>query len=830
MSKKTQKKKAEKSAQATPQRRLSLTPAQQFWIAAGAFFLLILIYFFPIVFENKVPPSTDIIAWKGNAQSILEARKQVNYTVLWANNVFSGMPAHLISLWPPFEQPARYLIDGLAAVFKWQSIYYLLGAVGMLLLMTLLGLSLPAAAFSAAAFVWWPNLIGMLEAGHNSKVQTIMLMPLVLFLFLRWMRQANLLNFVLFTIGFSLAVRAGHYQIVFYLVLALFFFGIVEAARHVREKRLPAAALRIALVVVAMGAGAAMSAFHVLQVREYSRYSIRGGTGEEGSTGLDMDYATQWSLHPGEMYNFIIPRFWGGHSSQLYTGDAVPQLKGRVIPGYWGHMPFTSTTDYLGATAVFAALLGIVLGLRRSDVKAAVALMIFSLLLAFGRHFPYFYRIFFEWVPFFDKFRVPTMIVVLVMFSTAVLAGIGLDELLRGERNSKRALQATVGVFGLLAALALAPLLFRSGISFLRPEEARNYSPEIITLLKAARFDLLKGDALRLLAFAAAAFALVFAFLKKALPKPLFIAAMLALMLIDLLPICRRYMTELIPKERFDDYFQQTQLDRVLLDDKEPHRVYPLGDLGGDAHWSYHHQSIEGYHPAKLRIYQDIRESCLLAGRDPGFLNTQIPINWNVVNMLNAVYLISAQPLDHPNLEAVFHDPAQKLTVYRNRTALPRAFCVGRVEVIADRTRRLERLNQASFRPDSVAIVEKPLSAAVETPSEWTAKITRYEPNYIDLEVTSDRQTLLVLSEIYYPAGWHALVDGRPTEIFKVNHVLRGVIVPAGRSQVSFKLEPRSYKISVAMTGAANLIVYLLLAVSLVPQIQSVRQTRKSAS
>lgn len=214
---------------------INWTPTRQVLAAAGFFFILILIYFFPIVFENKIPPSSDIIAWKGNAHSILEARKQYSYTPLWANNVFSGMPAHLISLWPPFEQPARYLLDGLAWVIKWQALYYLIGAFGMILLMRTLGVSILAASFSALAFVWWPNLVGLLEAGHNGKVQTILLMPLVIFLFLRWMRKANLLNFLLFTIGFSLAVRAGHYQIVFYLVLALFFFGLVEVYRLDRK-------------------------------------------------------------------------------------------------------------------------------------------------------------------------------------------------------------------------------------------------------------------------------------------------------------------------------------------------------------------------------------------------------------------------------------------------------------------------------------------------------------------------------------------------------------------------------------------------------------------
>jgi hypothetical protein len=826
MAKKSQKKVAA-PPKIQPQNKFSLTATQQWLIALGLLFLIILIYFFPIVFENKVPPSTDIIAWKGNAESILEARKLHSYTPLWANNIFSGMPAHLISLWPPFEQPARYLVDGLALVFKWQSVYYLLGALGMLLLLRFWNLSITAAAFSAAAFVWWPNLIGMLEAGHNGKVQTIMLLPLVLFLFLRMMRKANLLNFVLLSIAFSLAVRAGHYQIVFYAVLAMAFFAIVQLFQLIKEKRIADAGLRVGLIVLALGLGAAMSAFHALQVREYSKYSIRGGTGEEGSSGLDMNYATQWSLHPGEMYNFIIPHFWGGSSSQLYTGDAVPQLKNRVIPGYWGHMPFTSTTDYLGVVAVFFALLGIAYGWKRTEVKILVALLIFSLLMAFGRHFPVLYRLFFEWAPFFNKFRVPTMIVVLVMFCNAALAGVGLNILLTTvkEIKAKTLLTGAAVVFGLLLLLGVVPLLLRNSLSFSRPDDVR-YGEQILPYFKTARFDLLKGDALRMLALAAAAFGLIAAYIKKVLPRSLFAGLVLVLLLVDLLTIDKRYMQQLISKSQLDDYFAETELDRFFLQDQEPHRIYPIGELADEAHWPYFHQSIEGYHPAKLRIYQDIRDSCLSAGKEFG--GTRPSINWNVVNMLNAKYLISTKPLSYPNLLPVDQENDQKLLVYRNNAALPRAFCVGAVEVISDREARLNRLNQASFKPDSVAILEHEPQEPIARSHAWSTKITRYEPNYIDVQATTDAQTLLVLSEIYYPAGWKAVVNGSRKEIYKVNHILRGVVVPAGESTVSFKLEPHSYKTSVAVTAGSGAIVYLLLIIALYPQVQVLLKKRQT--
>ncbi|RPI02860.1 MAG: hypothetical protein EHM72_03135 [Calditrichaeota bacterium] len=495
-------------------------------------------------------------------------------------------------------------------------------------------------------------------------------------------------------------------------------------------------------------------------------------------------------------------------------------------------MPFTSTTDYFGVVAVILGLLGIVLAWKRPEVKILTGFMIFSLLLAFGRHFPLIYQVFFKWMPFFDKFRIPTMIVVMVMFSNALLAGFGLQALLEKvkENDLKKVMRQVLPIFGIIILLGVIPLLLRNVLGFIRADESKSYSPEIISLLKAVRFDLLKSDALRMLALTAAAFGLVFSYLKYNLPRALFVGAMMVLLLLDLLPINKRYMQQLIPKQQMEDYFSVSRADQFMQADKEPHRVFPLGELSSEAHWSYFHQSIEGYHPAKLRIYQDIRESCLYEGKESGFSNAQAPINWNIVNMLNVKYLISQQEVQHPDLVPVFQDQEQQLLVYKNNRVLPRAFCIGRIEVISDRQMRLQRLNQFSFKSDSVAILEKPLSGAIETPQQWSTKVTRYEPNLIDLEVSSDKPALLVLSEIYYPAGWSAVVNGVDAEIYKVNHILRGVRIPAGESTIRFKLAPRSFQISLMLMSISMTIIYgLLIAAFFLAWRQVYRSSIKTA-
>lgn len=820
------KQKYQKKAKQPQKQQWQLTPVQQWGLAVLLIVITVLIYFEPIVFENKVPPSTDIMAWKGNAQSIIEARKEYNYTPLWANNVFSGMPAHLISLKPPFEQPARYIMEGLSAILSWHALYYILGALGMLLLMRFFNLSLIASTFTALAFIWWPNLLGLLEAGHNSKAQTILLIPLALYTFLRILKRPSLLNFSLFTIAFSLVVRAGHYQIVFYTGLILLAFAIAKLVQFIRDKAWKKIGVIALFTPLALGIGIGMSAFHTIQVREYSKYSVRGVSSEEDQQGTDFDYATQWSLHPAEMYNFIIPRFFGGHSSQPYQGDDVPQLKGRTIPGYWGHMPFTSTTDYMGVIMLVFAVLGILLLWKRWEVKTLSILIVLSLLLAFGRHFPPLYKLFFNVVPFFNRFRVPTMIVVVVFFSFTLLAGMALHTLLERiqDLDKKHLIRIVLITFCIFAALGLAPFVFRNAISFIRPQEAQQYNPQIVEALKNARFDLLKGDAIRMLALLAGAFILVLAYLNKWIGKAVLSIGIGALLLIDLFGIDQRYLQQLVPKKEMDHYFAETRVDAMLQKDKELYRIYPLGNMSDQPHWPYHHQTITGYHPAKLRIYQDIRESCMMQGVEPGFNNSaNSPINWNLVNMLNTKYLLSQQSLSHPNLDSLYINP--QLNVYQNRTALPRVWYVGKTEVIPDKEARLLRLNDPTFSPVNTAIVEEPIENEI-APVDGQPEITRYEPNYIDIQTNAPKQTLLVLSEIYYPAGWKAFIDDQRTEILKVNHILRGVILPSGEHTVHFKLEPRSYNISVAMMGGSIAIAYILLIVALVPVYKKYRKAK----
>jgi len=797
----------------------NLPENQQIVLCFAIILILILGYFFPIVFEGKEPPASDTLAWKGNAQSILEAKKKYNYIPLWANNVFAGTPAHLISLQAPFEQPARYFLTGVSKIINWRPVYYFVGAIGMVLLMKFLGCSTVVSMLTSLAFIWWPHLIGLLQVGHNTKVRTMMLMPFILLSFLRLIKKPDLLNAALFTIIFSLGIQARHYQIMFYTSLMLAFFGVAYIIKLLRQREWRSIGVRLVLLTLSLAFALGISAFPVLPVQEYSKYSIRGGTGEQGSKGLTFDYATNWSLHPGEMLSLVIPRFYGGNSTERYEGNHVPQLKGKTIPGYWGHMPFTSSTNYIGVITVFLAAIALGFLWRDRSVAILSVLIIFSLLIAFGRHFPLLFNLFFDYVPFFNKFRVPSMILVLVHFSSAILAGLGVELLFKRSKENiskENLIRGILIIFGLFLFVGLVPFLFKSTFGFARPEEITRYQPEILSLLKEARFGLMKGDIIRMLILVSIGFAILLAYLKDWLSRFIFVVGILALLLVDLFGIDKRYMKTLVKKENLEQYFAETPIDKYLIKDSSLFRIFPLGELYADSRWSYYHQSIGGYHAAKLRIIQDINEFCLYKGSASAFQNdSKVPINWNVVNMLNVKYVLAKGTLDHPKLSQVLFDNRSNIFVYENHSYLPRDYCVGEYEVVTDKKNRFIRLNDSQFNPAETVILEKTLNAKIEHPTNWSTKITRYEPNYIDVTVETDKQTLLVLSEVYYPAGWKAFVDDTETEILKTNHILRSIVVPKGKHNIEFRFEPKTYYASLWIMGISIAIVYLVLGLEL---------------
>jgi hypothetical protein len=797
--------------QTAPQKGLAkqlFTDGQQKWLAVVILFITLAIYFKPFFIDGLSPTGSDVIGSIGKMHQLNEDDVKTKEKSLWNPYLFSGMPvyhrhvSHQLSI----DTAIQLLSDTKGRnVF----IFYLIGAFGMFFLTRFLGIPIWGSLIASLAFVFIPNYQVLVQVGHFQQFRPIMIMPWVIWGFLAVLKKVDFWSVVLFLISLALQIRTKHYQIVFYTFLILFLLGVVHWIVALRAKQLKSVLVQILILTGCFVVVVGMSLQALWPVYEYTPYTMRGGSGQAGSKGLDYDYATGWSFAPKEMISILIPNAYGGASAVQYKGTDVPELKGQIIPGYWGEMPFTEGGDYVGVLTFFLAVIGIIIGFRKKDLTV-IALSAFSFLaflLAFGRHMPIIYKLFFNYLPFFNKFRVPSMILGAIYFCMTLLAGFGLKYIFQvAAEKRKQIFLYIVGTTVFLVFVGLVPFLFKSLFPFTRAEDLHYYSPQIVDILRRARFDLFKQDAVRLLLFVFVCFMIFWIYFRGWVSKTILFMALGVVMLADLIPINNRFFKNLGSTEDIEQsQFAKTATDQFLLNDKELFRIFPLEqNVFQNNDWSYYHQNIGGYSPEKLRIYQDIIENCIYSWKDQN-----LPINWNVINMLNGKYIISSQQLTNSHLELVNADKSSKQYIYRNITALPRAFFVGQTEIIKDRDARLARLNDALFDPAVTAILEKELPSAVARPGVSNIEIVKWLANRIEINASTDKNTLLVLSEIYYPKGWKATIDGQATEIYKTDHVLRSVLIPEGQHVIQFTFAPNSYRESSIISGIMNAIVYL---------------------
>ena len=795
-------------------------------ILIGIFVILIVTLFSlsDLVFNDMTPAGGDVISSKGKTNMLLEYEKKTGEESLWNPAIFCGMPMY------HRYGPRSWSLDTFAGYFYSDNAgqviaYHLIGAIGMFVLLYSLNFSLLISLFGALAFLLMPHYNSLWLAGHFSKFRAIMFMPWVIAGFIYFLSKKNLLSVLLFTLAISLQVRTQHYQIIFYTLLVLLALGIYQLIKLIAARNY--ADIGKSLVLLCLGV--VLSILSVYQplfvMKEYTPYSTRGGNptnivqkdnSAEKAQGVSFEYATKWSLSPKEMITFIIPRYFGGKTQERYTGDDVPQLKGRTIPGYWGDMPFTSSTDYIGVILFIFLVFGIY-GYRKDwRIQSLIVFTVFALLLGFGRHFPFFYKIFFYNLPYFSKFRVPTMSMMAVFFVFVIFAAYGIRYLIESlkEKENKNLFTLLYLVGGFIAVLTLSPLLLKGSLDLSTAREAVQYDPQLLKLLKNARFELLMNDALRTLLFAALTIGVIFAALKKYIGRNFFLIAILVLMVIDVSLINKRFNDGLVPKGRIENmYFPKTSIDNYLLSSdevsNEPFRILGLGQrFFGNNQLAYYHQCIGGYDAAKMQSIQDIVENNLYAGSD-----REQPLNWNVVNMLNGRYLVYDQILNQRNLRMVISDEKNKSYLFENMTYLPRAFLVGDYVVHQDPSDLLRHLNDADFNPRKIALLTKEIGTSIAPPdSVAISRMIKYTPNEITIEAATDNQCLLVLSEVYYPKGWKAYVDGKETEIFKTNHLLRSILLPEGEHRVSFEFHPSTYFRGKWIATISNLIVLFAVA------------------
>ena len=423
-----------------------------------------------------------------------------------------------------------------------------------------------------------------------------------------------------------------------------------------------------------------MSAQPLFLAKEYLPYSKRGKTtisldkpqqqaGENQSAGVTIEYATQWSTHPSELLTWAVPRFYGGMSGEKYTGSSVPALKNRTIPGYWGYMPFTQSYEYMGVITLFLAFIGIYAFRRDKMILSLMIIGAFFILLSFGRHFLIFYEIFFNYFPYFNKFRAPMMSVTMTGIILAILATYGMNYLYTIHKEQKNEeLKKILWIPGIFIALGILILIFGQGFSFSKLGE--NYEPRVMQLLQQVRSEFFNQDLIRYLLISIISGGILFAFLKRKLSFVASASLLIVIGILDLTNIQSRYSNEFVNMERLEkQFFKKNQTDNFILSDAETFRIMPPPAEMNSNRWAYYHQIIGGYSPIKMYTVEELLQNCLNKSTDGTF-----PLNWNVIRMFNVKYLILNQKIAHSDLILVHSDDRNKQYTYQLLTRFPVAF------------------------------------------------------------------------------------------------------------------------------------------------------------
>ena len=816
-------KKKKISKKQKPQKRTKPSSEFKSWhyILFAILFIIIvtMIAYADLAFFGMTPAGGDVISSEGKVQLVQEYEKKTGEESLWNPAIFSGMPIY------HRYGPRAWSVDTLVSYFyEGKSgqvlVFYIVGALGMFFLLYSLDFSILISVFGAICFLFVPHYNSLWLAGHFSKFRAIMYIPWVVAAFTYLLNKKNILAMLLFTLAISMQVRTQHYQIIFYTWLLLFVIGIYPLIKFLLDKKYSSFLKLSAMILIGIVLMILTVFQPLLVMNEYTPYSTRGGNPvnivdiDDSATkakGVSFEYATKWSLSPKETITFLIPRYFGGTSHESYQGESVPQLKGRTIPGYWGDMPFTGSTDYIGIVVFVLMILGIVGNWKNMKIRSLSIFTFFAILLAFGRHFPIFYKLFFYNLPYFSKFRIPTMIMMAVFFVFILFAVYGLKYLIEAYKSKdKMAFNILYITGGFLLVLSLSPFVLKSALPFATKLELNQYSPQILNMLRDARFELMKMDSLRTLLFSILTIGVIFSYLKNYIRTNTMIIMLLILYSVDVYLVNSRFMGDLVEKNKIENqYFAKSTIDNYLISkreqDGEDFRVLGLGNLFGNNMLSYHHQCIGGYDAAKLQLIQDVIDNNIFR-----YGNYYQPDNWNIINMLNGKYVVSDKDLQNDNLELILKNKRRGLNLYQNKNVLPRAYFVGNYQYIDNQKDILRKLNSEDFNPARLAILETDPETKIAKPdSQSYAKIKTYTPNKIIVDAKTNTQTLLVLSEIYYPIGWKASVDGEETEIYKTNHLLRSIIVPKGEHEILFSFKPKTYINGKRIATVFNLLIIL---------------------
>lgn len=783
-------------------------------IAIFGFILVSLIYFYPVL-QGKQIFQSDIAQYTGMAKEQNDFRASDHVEPYWTNSAFGGMPTYQLGAKYPYDfigavddvlrflpRPADYLF------------LYFLGFYGLLLVLKTDPLK---AFFGALAFGFSTYLIIILGVGHNAKAHAIAYMPLVIAGFILVYRKKYVVGGLLTMMATALEINANHFQMTYYLLIFLLILSAYFAFNFIKEKEYKSLLTSIGVLLVAGILAIGANATNLMATAEYADFSTRGkseltfnpdGSKSTNTSAMTRDYITEYSYGIAESFNLIAPRLFGGSNhetlgtdSSMYdfmisqgvpAGQAADFVTG--MPTYWGDQPIVAAPAYIGVVVFFLGILALIIDERRIKYVFAAGAVV-ALLLSWGKNFPVLTDFFIDYVPMYNKFRAVSSIQVILELCFPVLAIMGLQSFFKADKAKQWEglwQSAAIGL-GTIVILFLCKSMFSfSGASDSYFTES--YGPSFVDALKNDRKTLYSADLLRSAFFLVLTAGVLWMLIKNRMSQNIAIILVGLFMVSDLFLVDKKYVSakDFVSGREIAVPFQETPSDAQILKDTTHYRVFEVNGNFSSARTSYFHKSIGGYHAAKPRRMQQLFDYQIAKN------------NMEILDMLNVKYIIQT-------------DKEGKEFPTVNPNANGNAWFVHNLKLVNKANDEMKFLDKVDTK--NVAIFNINLygnlfkNARLKRNLDTSGKINLrvYKPNYIKYFSESENEGLAVFSEIYYPNGWNAYIDGVKTDHFPVDYVLRAMMIPKGVHTIEFKFEPEVIKTGSTITIISGIGMLLLL-------------------
>jgi hypothetical protein len=813
-------------------------------IIAIVVFLLVSIVYNKTSLEGKALNQSDVSGYTAMSKQSKDFKAKYGHYPLWTESMFSGMPTYNIALdaTSPITISYFYYLFKLglpAPVF-----YFFLACICFYILTQVFRLNLWLSMLGSLSFAYCSFNSILLATGHVTELMALAYMPAVIAGVLLLLQGKWLGGAAVTVLFFGLQVSTQHLQIVYYTGISIGIILAVYLIASFKEKKYKHILIAFVLIGFCLVVGLMNYALTLLPTKEYATETMRGGKSEltqadsnnKTKGGLDKDYAFQWSYGISETLTLFVPGMQGGGSlGKVITGNSkfadklsevgIPEENALSIANnssYWGDQPFTGGPVYLGAVVCFLFILGIVF-VKSWHKWWILTVCAVGIILAWGRHFPAINYFLFDTLPYYSKFRAPAMALVMPQLGFSLLAVLGLQEMMDSKESSdivfnkfKKVLFAAGGLV-LLCFLVFLMSDFKSkndaemkqnyvtnmsaqmAHGKQPTDEMRQQASQVVsgwmTGLQDDRKGVFEADLFRSLIFVLLSAGICWLFLKNKIKPVVLMAALLVISSYDLFAEGKIYLSDdnYTEPENVEAEFSPSDADtKINADPEKNFRVFDASsgrDPYSDAHASYYHNSVGGYHPAKLALYDDLIQHQLRKG------------NLSVFNMLNTKYFIQRAPNSQNEVASL------------NPNAFGSCWFVSDIHFVDNADQEMTALDSINVR--DTAIVQSSYKDKIpQMPIKDSTAIIRLIENLNDkISYSSKSKTnqFAVFSEIYYDKGWNAFIDGEPAPYCRVDYVLRGMSVPAGDHTIEFRFEPKSYIMGNRLSIWAAIFTYLLL-------------------